>query len=196
MKHGDLGKITCQLGRSPRGVVGVAKRCLAGHPQVIVTYPIHWAEEEPAIFPTLYWLTCPALRQRVGSLETDGWINRLQQRMEADTTMAEQWEKAHDEYATQRVQLVPREELALFRDRYPAQAQVLEETGIGGARGRGIKCLHTNLAHYLAERDRPREDVNPIGQAVARLLIEQGAILDFCYNHELAKVCRGYEVEG
>ncbi|NMB12323.1 MAG: DUF501 domain-containing protein [Firmicutes bacterium] len=195
MQHADLAKITSQLGRPPRGVERVARRCLAGHPQVIVTYPIQWTREEPAIFPTLYWLTCPALRQKVGSLETDGWIKRLQHRMEADINMAKQWEKAHDEYARQRVQLVPQAELVLLREQYPAQAQVLEETGIGGARGRGIKCLHTNLAHYLAERGRQMGKVNPIGEAVAQLLIEQEMRLDFCYDDELEEFCRGYEEE-
>jgi hypothetical protein len=193
MKRTDLEKITSQLGRAPRGVVRVAKRCLADHPQVIVTYPIQRTREGPAIFPTLYWLTCPSLRQRVGILETDGWVKRLQQRMEADTTMAKQWEEAHGEYARQRVQLVPQEQLVLLRERYPAQAQVLERTGIGGARGRGIKCLHTNLAHYLAESGESMENINPIGEVVAQLLTEEGITLDFCYDEELEVLCQGYE---
>ncbi|NMB45068.1 MAG: DUF501 domain-containing protein [Firmicutes bacterium] len=189
-----MAKITRQLGRPPRGVVGVVRRCLAGHPQVITSYPIHWGDP-PEIFPTLYWLTCPVLKQSVGALETEGWINKLQQRMKADRALAEQWARSHDEYARERVQLVPQEELLLIKQRYPGQARALEQTGIGGARGRGIKCLHMHLAHYLADSDRPQGEVNPIGKVVARLLTEQGVRLVFCYDQEAERFCRGHETQ-
>ena len=191
MHQDDLGKITRQLGRPPRGVVWVAKRCLASHPQVITTYPIHMDKAEPKIFPTLYWLTCPALKGKVGSLETEGWINRLQQWIETNSTLADKWDKAHEQYARERVRLVPPEEMALFRKEYPAQAKVLETTGVGGIRGQGIKCLHTHLAHYLANMDDSVGKLNPIGEIVAGLLREQGVILDFCYDEEWERFCRG-----
>ena len=195
MRQDDLEKITHQLGRPPRGVVCVAKRCLAGHPQVITTYPIYWGKGQPKIFPTLYWLTCPALKGQVGGLETEGWINRLQQRVETDDTLANKWDEAHDQYAKERVRLVPSEELALLKERYPAQAQVLEAAGVGGIRGRGIKCLHTHLAHHLADPNGSVSKPNPIGDIVAGLLRKQGITMDFCYDEEWERFCRGCGVD-
>lgn len=192
MGQDDLGKITRQLGRPPRGVVCVSKRCLAGHPQVITTYPIYWGKGQPEIFPTLYWLTCPALRGQVGELETEGWINRLQQRVETDDILANKWDEAHAQYAKERVRLVPQKELTLLKDRYPAQAQVLEAAGVGGIRGQGIKCLHTHLAHYLADLNGFVSKPNPIGDIVAGLLKKQGVAMDFCYDEEWERFCGGY----
>ena len=62
-------------------MVDVAKYCLAGHPQVITSYPIRWRPDGPEIFPTLYWLTCPALRRHVSS-GTESWIERLQEMLD------------------------------------------------------------------------------------------------------------------
>ncbi|MCV0022233.1 DUF501 domain-containing protein, partial [Mobiluncus curtisii] len=59
----DLRIIAAQLGRVPRGVIGVAARCggdaatPAGHPAVIASAP-RLPGGEP--FPTFYYLTCPA----------------------------------------------------------------------------------------------------------------------------------------
>ncbi|NLY51331.1 MAG: DUF501 domain-containing protein [Firmicutes bacterium] len=183
----ELAKIARQLGRLPQGVVDVAKRCLAGHPQVITNYPIRWGSDGPQIFPTLYWLTCPALRRQVGVLETEGWIERLQKRLKSDRPLAEDWQIAHRDYANKRVQLVPKDELAVLSQHYPAQAQALQETGIGGIRGQGIKCLHTHLADFLADRDR----LNPIGGLVVELLRERGISVDYCFDYELERFCRG-----
>lgn len=185
MHKDDLQKITRQLGREPRDVVGVAKRCTASHPQVITTYPIRWVGGAPQVFPTLYWLTCPALWHHVSELEAKGWVSKLQDLMATDDSIADAWNRSHHIYATERVGLVPARELALLRDKYPRQAAVLEESGVGGARGPGIKCLHTNLAHYLID------GANPIGHEVARLLIAQGVDLEFCHCDELEAVCQG-----
>ncbi|MGD9676037.1 MAG: DUF501 domain-containing protein, partial [Candidatus Bipolaricaulia bacterium] len=63
----DLVVIARQIGRTPRGVDGVALRCRFGCPQVVVVHPV--VDGTP--FPTLYWLTCPHLRQAVSALESD-----------------------------------------------------------------------------------------------------------------------------
>lgn len=183
----ELAKVARQLGRFPQGVVNVAKHCLAGHPQVITNYPIRWRSDGPQIFPNLYWVTCPALRRQVGVLETEGWIERLQQRLESDSSLAEGWQRAHRAYADKRVQLVPEDELTVLRRHHPAQAQALAETGIGGIRGQGIKCLHTHLADFLADTDK----LNPIGNLVVELLRAKGLSVDYCFDYELERFCRG-----
>src|SRR5260370_38842296 len=52
----DLTAITRQLGRVPRGLLGVAHRCPCGLPDVVQTAP-RLPDGTP--FPTLYYLTCP-----------------------------------------------------------------------------------------------------------------------------------------
>ncbi len=182
----ELATIARQLGRPPEGVVDVARRCLAGHPQVITNYPIRWRSDGPQIFPNLYWLTCPALRRQVGVLETEGWIDRLQEKLETDGSLAKWWQIAHREYASKRVRLIPQDELAVLSEHHPAQAQALQEAGIGGIRGQGIKCLHTHLADFLADGDK----LNPIGSLVADLLRDRGISLDYCFDYELERFCR------
>ncbi|MGI6566051.1 MAG: DUF501 domain-containing protein [Firmicutes bacterium] len=185
----ELEKIARQLGRTPQGVVDVAKYCLAGHPQVITSYPIRWRPDGPEIFPTLYWLTCPALRRHVGALETESWIERLQEMLDCGGQLAERWQAAHREYANKRLQLVPGDELAELSLYYPAQAEALRETGIGGIRGRGIKCLHTHLADFLADSKR----LNPIGSLAAAILEDKGISVDFCFDYQLEGFCRGHD---
>src|SRR5260370_42504027 len=52
----DLTAITRQLGRVPRGLLGVAHRCPRGLPDGVQTAP-RLPGGTP--FPTLYYLTCP-----------------------------------------------------------------------------------------------------------------------------------------
>ncbi|NLK08585.1 MAG: DUF501 domain-containing protein [Firmicutes bacterium] len=187
----DLDKIAHQIGRKPRGVVAVVKRCKAHHPQVIATYPLRWGSGMPQIFPTLYWLTCPALVRTVGDFETDGWVGRFQQQMLSNDNLRQDWEAAHADYAKARMALVPEKVLVELRERFPGQSEVLETAGVGGIRGEGIKCLHTNLAHTLTGAH------NPIGELVLGLLAAQGKIPDYCYDDALECFCSlGHSAEG
>ncbi len=187
LRHEDLAKIARQLGRQPQGVADVVKRCLAGHPQVITNYPIRWCSGTPEIFPTLYWLTCPVLRRQVGALETEGWIERVQKRLASDVPLAEKLQAAHQAYADKRLQLVPGDEMALLARHYPGQLQALKESGIGGIRGEGIKCLHTHLADYLADQTK----LNPIGKLVVELLRDRNITIDYCFDYQMEGLCRG-----
>lgn len=157
----DNQVIVKQLGREPRGVLGVAKRCTHGFPQVIVNRPIIMEIEDISVFPTLFWLTCPYLKKVVGQLESKAAINELQQRIADQPTFASQVEKDHQTYAELRQSLIPDEVLKALAKNYPNRLEVIVETGVGGIRGRdGVKCLHTHLADFLARED------NVIGQGV------------------------------
>ena len=52
----DLALLTRELGRAPRGVLGVAYRCDYGMPAVVQTAP-RLPDGTP--FPTLFYLCCP-----------------------------------------------------------------------------------------------------------------------------------------
>ena len=140
----DLAVIAEQLGRSPRGVVEIAHRCPCGAPDVVMTEP-RLPDGTP--FPTLYYLTCPRAASAIGTLEADGVMAEMQQRVAEDPELAQQYAAAHRDYLQRRAAL----------------GDVPEIAGIsaGGMPDR-VKCLHVLAAHSLAAGP----GVNPLGDEV------------------------------
>ena len=140
----DLEAVSEQLGRSPDIPFEVVARCEAagGHPLVIRNHPL---DPEGRPFPTLYWLTCPVAVRKVSGIESDGWIGRLNLRMEEDPDFAAAVERAHRAYAGERARALP---------------GAGGWGGVGGTRI-GVKCLHAHYAYRLAGRD------DPVGEWVA-----------------------------
>ncbi len=68
----DQAVIAAQLGRAPRGLLGVAHRCPCGLPDVAETAP-RLPDGSP--FPTLYYLTCP--RAAAGTQSAGGMPGRV-----------------------------------------------------------------------------------------------------------------------
>ncbi len=91
-------------------------------------------DEEGNPFPTTFWLTCPDAVRAVARLEADGWISRLNERVEVDPAFAEAVARAHAEYA---------------RERGRGDPEMQGHGGVGGTR-RGLKCLHAHYANHLA----------------------------------------------
>ncbi len=157
--------ITQQLGREPRGLLGVSRFCVHGFPQVIVSRPVFAHTSEIEVFPTLYWLTCPYLCKEVAVLETDGLIAEFEKRIETDPDFAAAVEKNHGDYAKRRLDLIPEGVQERIKTDYPKRYKVLAETGVGGTRNpTGVKCLHTHLADYLVHGE------NIIGRVTAELI--------------------------
>ncbi|HEX6208542.1 MAG TPA: DUF501 domain-containing protein [Actinomycetota bacterium] len=142
-RSSDLQAVAEQLGREPTTQFEVVARCPGGrHPLVIRNHPV---DRDGNPFPTLYWLTCPEAVAGVSRLESEGWIARLDERVEEDPECRERFEDAALDYAAERERLFP-------------GAGAL--SGVGGSGG-GIKCLHAHYAHHLAG------GANPIGAWVA-----------------------------
>ncbi|MBP7726282.1 MAG: DUF501 domain-containing protein [Candidatus Bipolaricaulis sp.] len=155
----DLDTIRWQLGRPPAGALAVACRCPYGHPQVVLTHPLHRRGAEFTVFPTLFWLSCPFLVTAVGRLESGGAVKRFEARLATDPDLAARYAAAHDAYRRERLSLLSREERE-FLSRVGAGGRL--ETGIAGLGSpHRVKCLHAHLAHFLARGG------NPIGEAVA-----------------------------
>ena len=81
----DRAVVAAQLGRSPRAVRAVAHRCPCGNPDVVETSP-RLPDGTP--FPTLYYLTCSRLAARIGTLESEGRMRELTERLAADPELA------------------------------------------------------------------------------------------------------------
>jgi hypothetical protein len=137
----DVSAVARQLGRVPRGLVGVAHRCPCGKPDVVETAP-RLPDGTP--FPTLYYLTCPRATSAIGTLESSGLMRRMEERLATDPELAEQYRRAHEGYVEARSVI----------------EEVPEIAGIsaGGMPDR-VKCLHVLVAHALAAGP----GVNPFG---------------------------------
>ncbi len=145
----DLDTVTRQLGRKPARVVGVAARCPAGHPSVVVNYPVHRKEKRLLPFPTLFWLTCPELIRAISRLEMRGLIRELDERLERDDEFATSLWNDHEAYIRERWGLLsPADQTAIETG---GMKDVFLERGIGGlGHMRSVKCLHLHFAHHLA----------------------------------------------
>lgn len=138
----DAAAVEAQLGRPPRGVVGVAWRCPCGKPGVVATEP-RLPDGTP--FPTLFYLTCPRAVAAVSTLEADGLMAEMTARLEADPALAASYYKAHRAYLDARADL-------------GGDVPEIEGISAGGMPVR-VKCLHVLVGHALAAG----RGVNPLG---------------------------------
>lgn len=187
--------VAMQLGRPLVGrIVAVPGLCSYGQPRVISTYPVMWERPRscmsgesgcaspvcttaPRPFPTLYWLTCPHLREAVSALESQGMIGEVMERIERDEDFRGAHEVANMRYAGQRMALVSDEDWERLEREAPNMVRVLKETGVGGVASlSGVKCLHMHVADSLAGNSNPVGDmtISRLEQAGARLECDRG----------------------
>lgn len=144
----DTRIITEQLGRTPRGMVEVAARCVCGRPTVVKTAP-RLPDGTP--FPTTFYLTHPKATSSVGTLEASGLMKEMSERLQDDGDLADSYLRAHEDYLARREELGHVEEIAGI--------------SAGGMPTR-VKCLHVLVGHSLAVGP----GINPLGdEALAEL---------------------------
>ena len=158
MTPADEAVVTEQLQRRPRGVVGVAYRCPAGHPGVVATLP-RLPDGTP--FPTTFYLTCPRAVAACSTLEASGLMTELSERLAAEPDLAAAYAEAHRAY------LAARESIAAES---VGPVPEIAEVSAGGMPTR-VKCLHALLGHALAAGP----GVNPVGDLTLELIAERWA---------------------
>ena len=144
----DLEVLAEQLGRVPRGVVGIAARCVCGRPLVVRTAP---RLDDGTPFPTTYYLTSPGAVAAASTLEANGVMREMSERLLEDDELAAGYQKAHEHYLAQREELGHVEEIAGI--------------SAGGMPVR-VKCLHVLVGHALAAGP----GVNPLGDEALALI--------------------------
>jgi hypothetical protein len=149
----DEATIAAQLGRTPRGLAGIAWRCPCGKPGVVATLP---ALPDGTPFPTTYYLTCPRAAAACSTLEAEGVMRDMSERLAIDDGLAAAYRAAHDAYLADR--------LALSGELVVPQ---IEGVSAGGMPDR-VKCLHALAAHALSAGP----GVNPLGDETVALLGE------------------------
>ena len=145
LSSADREVVAAQIGRDPHPGAEVVSRCHLDLPVVMRVPPIL---PDGSPFPTLYWLSCPLTRTRIGRLESGGGVRRMEGKASADPRFADALARAGEDYRRERDALVPE------------GAARAPTGGVGGAEG-GVKCLHAHYAHTRAGGD------NPVGRLVA-----------------------------
>ena len=145
-RAGDLAALAAQLGREPRGVLGIAHHCPCGLPDVVETAP-RLPDGTP--FPTLYYLTCPRAVAAISRLEGTGTMRLMQERLADDPALRRAYLAAHRDYLARRDETAR----AAGVDPLPPGTQ-----SAGGMPDR-VKCLHALVAHELAV-----PGANPLGR--------------------------------
>ena len=144
----DVQAVAELLGREPRGRFEVVVRRPDGRPVVIRNHPLL---DDGTPMPTRYWLVDPDLNRRIGRLEAGGGVKDAEAAVDAAELAA-----AHERYRAERDAELPED----WQGPRPFG-------GVGGTR-RGVKCLHTHYAWYLAGGD------DPVGRWVRDQLEQTG----------------------
>lgn len=144
----DLEVLAEQLGRLPRGVVDIAARCVCGRPLVVRTAP---RLDDGTPFPTTFYLTAPGAVRAVSTLEAEGVMREMTERLGQDEELAAAYTAAHEDYLARRAEL----------------GEVPEIAGISaGGMPTRVKCLHVLVGHALAAGP----GVNPLGDEALELI--------------------------
>ena len=153
-------RVAVLLGREPRGLRAISGADTRGEPLVIRVASV--VDEKP--FPTLYWLVGAELCLRIDRLEAAGWIARLQDRVDASTTLQQAMHDDHARHREARSRFLSDAERQLLSEK--GMQAALDERGIGGiSEPTRIRCLHTWYAAHLVTP-------NTIGQLVDELIAE------------------------
>ena len=148
----DLEVLRAQLGRVPRGVVGIVARCVCCRPTVFATAP---RLPDCTPFPTKFSLTHPAAVKGASTLEAEHVMDRFNEELANDAELRAAYEGAHQAYIKARLTL----------------GDVPEISGVSaGGMPTRVKCLHALVGHSLAAGI----GVNPIGDRVLAMLDERG----------------------
>lgn len=162
MSAEERAVVSAQLGRPARGDNAVVHRCVYGLPTVVRVAP---QLDDGTPFPTVFWLACPLARRHVGTLEAEGQMAAINERLTSDRDFAQAYEDTHERYVAFRNDL---------------GEPLRGDPGAGGM-PTYVKCLHVHEAHYLATGDNDvgawtHEHIAPMpcpGPCVEEVLLER-----------------------
>ncbi|MCP4137984.1 MAG: DUF501 domain-containing protein [bacterium] len=165
----DITVITSQLNTARVSLAGIIKRCIHGFPSVILLHPVRNPEVQEGeeelnymAISTLIWLTCPFLNDRIHSLESKGYIDKITDLINDDRTFQSMMKDAHAHYGFLRKNI--------YRHFFGAVSsldynRIVFNTGIGGIQDIDtLKCLHLHYSHYMICKE------NCAGKITSKLL--------------------------
>ena len=99
MDNKDSKIVEIQIGRNLRSDVSVSCKCHFNLP-VSIKVPPNLNDGTP--FPTTYWLTCPMYNKKIGTLESHGMINELDNELMKNFDLKKEWQSRQDSYKDER----------------------------------------------------------------------------------------------
>ena len=133
-------------------MVAIASRCPCGPPDVVSAAP---RLQNGTPFPTFFYVTLPRLNSAISTLESEGVMSAMQERLSQEPGTAEQYRRAHELYLWARTE----------------QGEVAEIDGISaGGMPERVKCLHVLVGQALAMGP----GVNPFGDEALEELRARG----------------------
>eukprot|EP00922_Rhytidocystis_sp_ex-Travisia-forbesii_P042243 GHVS01063126.1.p1 GENE.GHVS01063126.1~~GHVS01063126.1.p1 ORF type:complete len:405 (-),score=64.88 GHVS01063126.1:30-1244(-) len=158
----DYRIIRQQLGRHPKGLLGVGRYSSRGEPQVLVVSPLQKGEP----FPTMFWLSDSRLSKAISSVEAGGFIKRLEALLQSDMLGLLHLALDQFRYIALRWQLLKKEglvdQLLIQKEDWSNEERVkfameedptvecLRNRGIGGIMELSrVRCLHMHYAFHL-----------------------------------------------
>lgn len=166
----DMRIVSYQLGRTPKNVVRVVKKCSYGFPVVIESKTI--LEGKP--FPTAYWLTCPFLRYAISKIESFGGILKFENILSTYPELYAKHVKAHLKAKAKAIELA---------DKNVRVIESLKKRGMGGLSDfKHVKCLHMHVAYHLGGIE------NPVGKMVLSELGDLECESGLCKKYSVKEV--------
>lgn len=136
--------VEVQLDRKLRSDVFISSKCHFNLPAAIKVPP---NLDDGTPFPTTYWLTCPMYNKKIGSLESQGLIGKLDNELSNNPKLNREWKERQNSYQKDR------------ENDQDKSNKLIATGGVGGAK-ESIKCLHSHTADELSTGK------NPIGKIV------------------------------
>lgn len=142
----QIAVITEQIGRTPRGAVCVAAASANGIPLSLQMRSV--VDGKP--FPTLYWLTSKTLHKAIATLETQGLVKELENKLAEDSALMHAYLDDQQRYIQSRSEKMNQEDKTILESM--GLLEKFQCLGIGGlANLQQIRCLHMQYAFHLAE---------------------------------------------
>lgn len=149
--------VKLQIDRDPEGIINITKYCPHNYPAIIKVFPFF----NERVFPTTYWLTCPLLNKKIAVLEDKNWISKMEILLEERDDLKESLQKSYIKYAAQRFSMLDKDKINEVKNKSMDIYHTLKDSGVGGIKeNKGLKCLHAQVADYLAN------GINPVGKIV------------------------------
>jgi hypothetical protein len=151
----DITIIKAQLGTvknfsPPEKIVA---RCKWGYPQV--TFVQNSKKKKEFIPGTLFWLTCPRVRDLISHIESEGFTQELQEEINDDKPLKSEILKSNDDFTkwVHENYLTNDEQFALWisanREKDIKKAVQVRFHNGGVSVPESIKCLHAHSSAYL-----------------------------------------------
>ena len=135
-------------------ILGVARRCSYGAPQVLLCAP----EKGARPFPTTFWLVCPHLAKIAGRVESRNGVSAMEAEL---ASRGEEWRLYNLSHARMRLSLLPDRRRAFLLRYSRRMYDSIRGGGVGGVANfprRSVKCVHLQIASYLGTGRHPAAD--------------------------------------